>query len=476
MSLDFRTIQFGKTDGNEEASIYPVLLTKGYFDIMEVAEKALCSEIFLFLGYKGSGKSALSEHLNLRAKPAGSEIVHPQFLNRFPYKLFNKVVKGQAETEAKYPLAWEWVFLVYCMYAFDEDCSAMCNLNHEWQATIEELKKAQLFPVSNITDIVKIAHKNTFTVGVPPILGYKYERTAEKGFDTGLCIKLLKDLIKEIRTDNRHYLVIDGLDDFISSREVQQKTIIALINTAKDINKWFRDNIVPFKVIVLCRTDIFDRLSDPNKNKIKRDSSFTFTWFDESEADDYASSNLIALANLRARLKYPEIEDVFKTFFPKDFDGTNIYQALLDYTRHTPRDFLQLLNEIQNSCSSENVSPRNITSGIKRYSSEYFLGEIRDELAGYVSADNIELTIDLLSRLRKTTFNFIDIQQLADRDNKYHNLDLEEVFRVLFECSAIGHIRGDEDKNYFKYRNPHMTFNKFDRIKLHKGLWKVLVT
>lgn len=42
-------------------------MTEGYVDIEDVVSKALFSTIFLFLGYKGSGKSALSEHLRLSA-------------------------------------------------------------------------------------------------------------------------------------------------------------------------------------------------------------------------------------------------------------------------------------------------------------------------------------------------------------------------------------------------------------------------
>ena len=42
-------------------------MTEGYVDIEYVVSKALFSTIFLFLGYKESGKSVLSEHLRLSA-------------------------------------------------------------------------------------------------------------------------------------------------------------------------------------------------------------------------------------------------------------------------------------------------------------------------------------------------------------------------------------------------------------------------
>ena len=64
---DFRKIQFGYTDAQTEGQECPNLMTDGYVDIEDVVSKALFSTIFLFLGYKGSGKSALSEHLRLSA-------------------------------------------------------------------------------------------------------------------------------------------------------------------------------------------------------------------------------------------------------------------------------------------------------------------------------------------------------------------------------------------------------------------------
>ncbi|MCM1066454.1 MAG: hypothetical protein NC418_02650 [Muribaculaceae bacterium] len=472
---DFRSISFGISDARSESRRHPTLLIDGYFDTMNVVERALEPGDFLFLGYKGSGKTALSEHLRLTNAQRSDVCITDIQMKSFPYKLFSKIVKGGSEPEAKYPTAWRWILLLYVLHSFDSDTSLNRHAPEEWTATIESLRKCAIFPISTLADIVNKSAKNSFRINFKVV-----EYTNESGPDTvdsdlNIFIAQIEKILTQIDTPKRHYLIIDGLDDILSSREEQHQSIMALINEARELNDWFCDAGLPFKIVVLCRTDIFDHLSDANKNKIRQDYTFTFKWFDESEADDYKKSNLVQLANLRGRLKYPEIEDVFDFFFPKDFDGKPVCKALLDYTRFTPRDFLQLLRTIQTCCTGPRVTERDINTALKRYSLEYFQGEIHDELAGYATSREIEAIFNVLSTLRRREFTMSDIHTLASENPKFKNIDFNRLFSYLFGCSAIGHLRGNDNKHYYKYRNQYMTFSPADRIILHKGLWKALV-
>lgn len=60
IDYDFRQINFGLSDAQTEGEDYPNLLSDGYVDILQVVDKAINTSVFLFLGYKGSGKSSLS--------------------------------------------------------------------------------------------------------------------------------------------------------------------------------------------------------------------------------------------------------------------------------------------------------------------------------------------------------------------------------------------------------------------------------
>lgn len=472
--FDFREIEFGMTDAQSEGKRFPNLLTSGYLEIMNLIDEALLPGRYVFLGYKGSGKSALSAHLKLTYKQTDGYFINEIMMKAFPYKLFSKVVKGDAEQEAKYPLAWRWILLLYILHSFDEDKAITGCDPTEWQNTINILQQYKLFPINSISELVNKTSKRTFKINLK-IFEYSTEveniNTSEN--DISLLVGHLENLLKSIRTDNQHYLIIDGLDDYLSTRDSQNYAIISLINESKDLNDWLIEHGINFKIIVLCRKDIFDRLSDPNKNKIRQDYSFFINWFDESETDDYKKSNLIELANLRGRLTYPEIEDVFSELFPAYYEGKSIYQALLEYTRHTPRDFLCLLKYIKKACTGKMVTDRDISRGIKSYSSEYFIGEIRDELAGYIkSAEELNNIFSLLSDFRKREFKLSELEEFASQKDSFKNLDLVRILSVLFDCSAIGHIK--ENLHYIKYRNPNMTFSVNETIIIHKGLWRGL--
>ena len=56
--MDFRSIRFGKASAEAESAAAPELLLAGYLDHEGFTTQASSGDAFLFLGYKGSGKTA----------------------------------------------------------------------------------------------------------------------------------------------------------------------------------------------------------------------------------------------------------------------------------------------------------------------------------------------------------------------------------------------------------------------------------
>jgi hypothetical protein len=475
---DFREIEFGKADGKEESIEHPQLLIQGYLDRAQVVERVLNKSTFLVLGYKGSGKSALGYHLQLTKEDYGCSVA-VENLYDFPYKSFNKIVSGGAEAETKLPLAWQWLFLVYLIAEKSKDETPISLMPNELNSTLKALRQVGFLPIQGLGEFVTKSSKASFKAGIPDYFQFVFESESPKlELDIKFLhlISFLKKLLGSIESTRMHYLIIDGLDEILSAREIQYQSLSALINEAKELNQFFRANGIKAKIIVLCRTDLFERLPHPNKNKIRQDSAFSFDWYLGTEKA--SESNLVHISNMRAALKYPAVKDVFSTFFPSEFEGKSIYSSLMDFTRHTPRDFLQLMRSIQQVCRSSNVGPGDIHNGIKHYSIHYFLPELKDELVGYLSHENVEILFNLFSQLRKRDFRLIEFQALADRDSKFKHIDVHMVMNALFECSAIGHIYRSKDTGLnffsFKYRNRNMTFSQSERIILHKGVWRGL--
>lgn len=472
---DFRKIIFGKTDAQEESAEFPNLLINGYLPIDNIINQALETNKFLFLGYKGSGKSALSEHLKLTSDE--NTLVDQQSLKNFPYKTFGKIVSGDSEPEIKHKLAWRWLLLVRILQNLISDPDAKSTSEAEIQETIKLLVQAGLMDVTSISDLVKKTTSNSFKVSVK---AFAFEHTTQKeNADISLywLVEYVKKLIVGYKESHRLYLVIDGVDEILTSREIQYQSVTAMINEAKDLNNYFRKNDLQAKIIVLCRTDIFERLPDPNKNKTRRDCSYTFNWYKEGN-DTVNESKLISIANIRTKLVFPEVDDMFTSFFPESFNRTDIRTAILDFTRHTPRDFLQLLVSIQNNCSCSYVTKESIDKGIADYSIEYFLPEIKDEMAGYIPFNIIDNIIGILASFRSREFSYREFERAMQQSPTLTGLSSIDILKVLYDCSAIGHVYpygdGSQTRITFKYRNRNSSFVTNDRIILHKGLWKGL--
>lgn len=474
---DFRMIQFGKADAQTEVEFFPNLLKNGYFDKDNVVNSVLHSPIFLFLGYKGAGKTALSEHLKLIDDADCN--VSLMTLTDLPYKSFAKIISGDDEVEQKVKVAWRWLLLVKVLYCLYKDNESVFTANADIRAIIDLFTKLGVFPVTEFSNLITKTASNRFKA---EIQGFEYEYTSTRENST-ISLMMLMDYLKEVilscKEERQQIIVIDGLDSILTSREIQYISIAGLINEAKELNALFARNGILVKILVLCRTDIFERLPDPNKNKIRRDCSYSFNWYIEG-ADDQHKCGLIDIANIRSRLIYPQIDDMFEHFFPSRHYEKETTSVLLDVTRHTPRDFLQLLSFIQKQCVSTHVTSKDITKGINEYSATYFLPEIKDEMVGYIPYQHIDSVVTLLSSLHEKEFYFKDIEPIfvsMDLGSKL-GMNLGELMAILYECSAIGNVYsytdGQEIRVSFKYRNRNSSFNAINKITLHRGLWKAL--
>lgn len=474
MEFDFRNINLGKADALQEGAEYPELLLNGYYDKNNVVHLVYGTTTFLFLGYKGAGKSALSEHLKLSAS-AGVHVVQ-QSLKDFPFKLFSKIVSGDSEQEYKLKVSWRWILLVQVLSTLINDKDAKPTNVSDIRILADFMTQSGIFPLVSISALVT---KTSSRKVQASIKSFSCEQTTSRE-NAQISFEWLIDYIKKVISEyaemHQQIIVIDGLDDILTSHEIQYISIAALINEVKDLNLFFRNNEIPFKIIVLCRTDIFERLPDANKNKIKRDCSFSFCWYKEGQ-DKQNDCGLIDILNLKGRLVYPNIGDVINALFPPRYKGTDIYEALLEMTRHTPRDFMQLLLSIQTFCDTPSVSEINIQEGIKEYSTAYFLPEIKDEMAGYIPYKYIDSVVNILASFREREFSY---QQFVETFNglDIKSIAADTVLNVLYDCSAIGHAypyeNGQHTRITFKYRNRNSSFNKSNRIILHKGLWKAL--
>ena len=476
--MKFRDIEFGYASAETEFSRAPELLKDGYLDLNDACKTAMHGEPFLFLGYKGSGKSAIGERIKLLTCGDPNCFVKQIQLGDFPFNLFSKIIRGESEPESKYPIAWAWILLIYILESFSKDAGAL----HADDASIKEIMvafgKMGLCPVRDAKTIVRTSAKTRFKLSIPEIFEATFGGSQLRpASEIPLFVESLKDIICGFSTESKHYLIIDGLDDILTSKEVQYTSLGSLVYEIDRLNNLFIRHGVQAKIILLCRTDVFERISGANKNKIRRDSAVEINWYHDTRQPE--NSMLLAIANLRAQISLRQEVNIFQKFIVNNIDGGDPRKYLLEMTRHTPRDFLQLLKCIQEfSKGAGEVTLDQMKSGVRKYSIDYFLPEIRDELSGYASSEEADSIFDIISFIKKRDFRYDDLLSAAKGVSS--NMDenrIGYIFKAMFECGAIGNIqhRPTGTTYYtFKYRNRQSVFKKNEGVMLHRGLWKAL--
>jgi hypothetical protein len=474
--MSFKEINFGKSSAEIESYEFPELLLEGYLDKYNYTNEAICGNKYLFLGYKGSGKTALAEHIRLISEKESTIFVKKLTLSDFPYKRFSDMIKGNSELEVKFPTAWSWLLLLVILDSFGDDNGAEFEDFNYFNTVTDSYRKIGLLPAKNFNELIYTTSKKSVKTKLP----YGFEINIDKKeIDTEdirfiHLVDNLKKLLSSFKSPSKHIMIIDGLDEILTGTSIQYHSIYSLISESLKLNIYFKKTNTPAKIVILCRTDLFERLPAPNKNKIRQDCSLELNWF--SDPQNPCKSELITLANLRANLSTSGNINIFDKYFPETMYKKDIYRYLLEYTRHTPRDFLQLLIHIQKYYENGCLSFNQIKSGIRDYSISYFFPEIRDEMVGYIQEDVVDNIFKLISNLNSNKFYLAEIDKCKNDIVGLEKVKLIEVFNVLFDCSAIGHCMETESNSFytFKFRNRQSNFNPKEKVVLHLGLLKAL--
>ena len=227
--MDFRKINFGLSDAQSERMDYPNLLKDGYLNISQVIETVNNPRYFLFLGYKGSGKSSLSEHLKLCEN---DYIVEQQPLTNFPFKFFDKVINSEDRT-IKYKIIWRWLL---CAYVLSSLCKDLKQINEDTRQAIVIFTQLGLFPVINISSLLKKSSTTTISATIKS-LGISHSVSTEYAeADMELLTNYVKNIIITFTETTPFLIIIDELDDILAPHGRQFENIAALINEVKELN------------------------------------------------------------------------------------------------------------------------------------------------------------------------------------------------------------------------------------------------
>lgn len=484
LQLTFSDIRFGFRAAETEAAADRELLLEGYFDLHGAYTDVVNGTRSLVLGYKGSGKSALAQHMQLRAGQDDTLAVRTLQLSELSFHEFSTVVPDGVEWYSRYPKVWALVLWLQLIDMFRGDRGSPSRLDTAFQEPVANLETARLLPVAGVAEAVRDYVHHPFTV---PGTDSAAPGAPSSGRMLALSrlVSRLRDTAEAFRSNRRFMLIVDGTDEVFTGEQQLYQVYAALLEATSRLNNQLTGMAVDAKVVVLCRTDLFNRLPGSNMNKLKGDCGVELNWYED--ARNPSGSALAKLANLKAKVADPRIQDIFAEYLPERISrggrpSRRTLNVLLDHTRHTPRDLLQLLTCIaqvdRNSPNSRNpgrVSGGTVNRGISRYSRDYFAGEIEDEVWGHLQIPERVAITPILIAIGRPRFSPHEFARIVEES--FPELNPGRLLEVLYDCSAIGNARDMETRRdqitriTFKYRNPESNLNLSEDVFVHNG-WR----
>ena len=479
-ALAYGDLAFGFASAESEAARAPELLRDGFMDRWHTDSASVPGGDFLILGYKGSGKSAIAEHLRLRAESNPLEFVKSTYLaSDFQFGLVGDLAEGVGDRPGAYVAVWLWLLLLQVLDSISHDEQAM--IQSELARTVSALRQIGLLPTSSLRATALASRKKSVTVNLPQVLKLSLEEVQQvRRGSVALLVDELMAAVTAAQTTSRHVITVDGLDEIYLRSPPEYDIVSALMMAADRLNAEMLRTATPVKVLVLCRTDVFERLPGANKNKIRQDSALELDWYQNTRHPERTA--LVQLANLKVSATHEGIDDLFSRFFPERLQvGSQQFSTLrylIEHTRHTPRDFLQLLKALLDFAPPNGaLSPSDMLSGLRKYCVDYFVPEIKDELIGPLTSEQVDAVFGLLGSLPRRKFDFAAVDAEASRNVRYQELDWPRALGLLFEASAIGNQQtryGGTAYYTFKYRNPHSRLSFSRRMILHRAVAKAL--
>lgn len=477
--------QFGYADAAKEYSRIPKIFENAFYDKNGTINELLCGYNFLLIGSKGSGKSAYSAKIqSLAKKNYKGKPFHacPIMLDEFDFPTFNKTKFDKNLSGGKKFLE-SWKFLLFvAIYRY-----LYTKLDYQDDVTANAMDYLTKIGI----DIDGDLKLDTFKLSKLKISGccgpFGASIEGNRGIDSTVNYKdklnfansfLLKNLNK-IFVNEKILFIIDGLDDILRYKKEQLDILSSLIRSIDYINDKMVRNGKGIKILLLIRTDLISLLTDPDLNKIIQDGAIKLNWNNDIKG-------LKSIVNLRFMNSNQDTtitkksHDYWADVFPPRIRSKDSCDYILDHTLLKPRDILQFLKECQRLYpDKERLTIGDVTNCLKEYSSNYFMGEMKNELTGLVSDDIIFTLPAVLKKISSSKFNIETIKNKFKEEPSSGNIndnDIKLLLLKLFEAGYIGQVippmpgkkfRGSIN---FKYRNPATRIDYKQNFITHKGL------
>ncbi|WP_158509890.1 P-loop ATPase, Sll1717 family [Pseudodesulfovibrio indicus] len=300
-------------------------------------------------------------------------------------------------------------------------------------------------------------------------------------------VEILEALLQDYIDDSTYLIVFDELDedykDVLTAESHKEyiALLTSLFKAVQDVKSLFPANGFKILPVVFLRDDIYEIVSDPDKNKWN-DFLINITWSEEQIKSLLAYRISKAISRDGDILSFPKAWETM-------FDHRDIayghgqhkrmgkFPFMVRSSMLRPRDFIKFMKDCSSQALEQSI-PK-ITSKIVQKSDDSFSNYLRNELEDEIHSiiPDIARIFDLISHIRKQTIPVDEFRFAFNEANdqgliKEKNVDF--VLRILFHFSVIGNQPKQRNYQIYRYKMPEARFNTSEPLIVHRGLYKAL--
>ncbi|HPS63290.1 MAG TPA: hypothetical protein PLK82_09520 [Bacteroidales bacterium] len=496
-------LKIGFTDGEEESR--QPNFSQYYYDYNNYVEKSLEPQIYLVAGRRGTGKTALSFYLEKEQK------CYNHFITRISYKELTPASfrknNQELRTGSLYQL-FRWLFLLELSKILLDSGNEILGILPEYKLLKDLSDKNYEFKnphkASLISQIINNGLKVKFgSLAAGTSLGELELNPGVKGQLTDQSVVLFYDnlfqiikplVAKAAELDVKFTILLDDIDDHMSSDEESRRILEDLINAVYGFNGEIRNLHNGSKILLFIRSDVFNRITIANKHKILDDHTIILQWDTRSDINSPLLELIVKRLKTNCGTAFranEKTEDILYRLFPgkvtyKQTDGAQRsidgYTFILRRTHYRPRDIIRYLRFIQEKYPHIKEFSGFAIHGCERVFSDWLKSDIENELAIHYDQKTIADLFGIAGRLRAWKFGLKRLMHSYECRNEVPPIEIEAAMIILYKFGIVGQYYQSEDSevyfNFFyhdtdaPYNNPNFFLNDFI---LHPGLQSSLM-
>ena len=450
-----------------------------YFYPIKDLSKIESGEYSYIIGRKGCGKTAISQSLYKRKS-------HDFFSEKLTFKNFpfNELyeLSDNSYTQPNQYITL-WKYLIY---------SSVCRMFVRNESINSELS----------TNLEKVYGGNNSIKNLRRVIGqWVNKEWSMKFFGLGgkftisdnekqswiEKVDVLEDVITEHIDDSNYYILFDELDEDYSNivKQGGQSNYLALITSlfkaVQDIKQVFSEQGNTVKPVIFLRDDIYDLLTDSDKNKWN-DFRIDVDWNKDNIKDMLAYRISKAQPN---NTKILDFDTAWNNVFLKQLVhyGTrqqkkiDIFTYMSNSTHLRPRDYIRYLQVCAHEAlkNGNNKISATTVKRVDKAFSNYMRNELEDEIHGILP--DIQEVFAILSEIRKWVFSIDEFRTQYNKAVKNGSIKMKDpdlALKILFHFSVIGNQPKQKNMSFFRYSNKEARLNFNEKIVVHRGLFKSL--